>query len=89
MRHPEITELVRRDRRFAYEAYEFIFEALSHTQKCFGRVPAEDEPPGQEHHVAGRESLEGAVDLARDQFGFLAKTVLHQWGVRRRTISAK
>jgi uncharacterized repeat protein (TIGR04138 family) len=83
MRHPEITELVRRDRRYAYEAYEFIFEALSHTQKCFGRAPAADEPPGQEHHVAGREILEGAVDLARAEFGFLAKTVFHQWGLRR------
>jgi uncharacterized repeat protein (TIGR04138 family) len=82
MRHPEITELVRRDRRYAYEAYEFIFEALGHTQKLVGKVPAADEAPGMEHHVAGREILEGAVDLAREQFGFLAKTVFHQWGVR-------
>ena len=25
MRHPEITEIVRRDGRYAYEAYEFMF----------------------------------------------------------------
>ena len=83
MRHPEITEICRRDRRYAYEAYEFIFDALAHTQKSVGRAPADDETPGQHHHVSGREIIEGAVDLARQEFGFLARTVFHQWGIRR------
>jgi uncharacterized repeat protein (TIGR04138 family) len=83
MKHPEIAEIVRRDRRFAYEAYEFVFEALGHTQKRVGRTPDEDEPPGEEHHVSGKEILEGAVDLARQEFGFMARTVFHQWGIRR------
>lgn len=83
MRHPEIAELVRRDRRYAYEAYEFVFEALGHTQKMVGRVPLAQESPGDDHHVSGKEILEGAVDLAREQFGFLARTVFHQWGLRR------
>jgi uncharacterized repeat protein (TIGR04138 family) len=83
MRHPEIAEIVRRDRRYAYEAYEFIFEALGHTQKMVGRVPATGEVPGHEHHVSGKEILQGAVDLARQEFGFLARTVFNQWGLRR------
>jgi uncharacterized repeat protein (TIGR04138 family) len=83
MRHQEIVEIVRRDHRFPYEAYEFVFEALSHTQKMVGRVPLGGEPPSNEHHVSGKEILEGAVDLARDEFGFLARTVFHQWGIRR------
>ena len=83
MRHPDIAEVVRRDRRYAYEAYEFVFEALGHTQKMVGRVPPGGEAPGEEHHVSGKEILEGAVDLAREEFGFLARTVFHQWGVRR------
>jgi uncharacterized repeat protein (TIGR04138 family) len=83
MKHPEIAEIVRRDRRFAYEAYEFVFEALGHTQKMVGRAPEDDEVPGHEHHVSGKEILEGAVDLARQEFGFMAKTVFHQWGIRR------
>jgi uncharacterized repeat protein (TIGR04138 family) len=82
MRHPEITEIVRRDRRYAYEAYEFVFEALGHTQKRVGRVPTGGEPLGNEHHVSGREILEGAVDLAREEFGFMARTVFEQWGIR-------
>jgi uncharacterized repeat protein (TIGR04138 family) len=83
MRHPDIAEIVRRDRRFAYEAYEFVFEALGHTQKMVGRVPDADERPGHEHHVSGKEILEGAVELARQEFGFMARTVFHQWGIRR------
>jgi uncharacterized repeat protein (TIGR04138 family) len=83
MRFSEITEIVQRDRRYAYEAYEFVFEALSHTQQMVGRVPVGGEAAGEEHHVSGKEILEGAGDLAREEFGFLARTVFHQWGVRR------
>jgi uncharacterized repeat protein (TIGR04138 family) len=83
MRHPEIVEIVRRDRRYAYEAYEFVFEALSHTQRMVGRVPLGGEAPTEEHHVSGKEILEGAVDLAREEYGFLARTVFQQWGIRR------
>jgi uncharacterized repeat protein (TIGR04138 family) len=83
MRHPDIAEIVRRDRRYAYEAYEFVFEALGHTQKMVGKAPSKGENPGEEHHVSGPEILRGAVDLARQEFGLLARTVFHQWGVRQ------
>ncbi|HVK09871.1 MAG TPA: Minf_1886 family protein [Gemmataceae bacterium] len=83
MRHPDIAEICRRDKRYAYEAYEFIFEALGHTQKMVGKAPATGQEPGQENHVSGPEIVRGAVDLARQEFGLLAKTVFHQWGLRR------
>src|SRR5919198_3781916 len=83
MRPPKIVDIVRRDRRYAYEAYEFVFEALSHTQRMVGRVPLGGETPTEEHHVSGKEILEGAVDLAREEYGFLARTVFQQWGIRR------
>jgi uncharacterized repeat protein (TIGR04138 family) len=83
MRYPEISEIVRRDGRFAYEAYEFVFEALNHTQHMVGRVPIGGEKAGLEHHVSPKEILEGAVDLAREEFGFLARTVFRQWGIHR------
>lgn len=83
MRHPQIAEIVRRDRRYAYEAYEFVFDALTHTQKLVGRVPAGGEAPGEEHHVSGKEILDGAVSFARFEFGLMARAVFHQWGVRR------
>jgi uncharacterized repeat protein (TIGR04138 family) len=80
-----LAEVVRRDPRYAYEAYEFVFAALSHTQKMLGRQPrlelgAEAEP---HNHVSGRELLEGVRDLALREFGLMARTVFHLWGIDR------
>ena len=60
MRHPEIAEIVRRDRRYAYEAYEFIFDALGHTQQLVGRKPREGEPVGRLMYLA-----DGIVKIER------------------------
>jgi len=35
----KLAEVVRKDPRYAYEAYEFIFQALHHTQQMLGRLP--------------------------------------------------
>jgi uncharacterized repeat protein (TIGR04138 family) len=82
MHHAGLTEVVRRDPRYAYEAYEFVFEALGHTQRMLGRVPrpgaTEPEP---HHHVSGQELLQGIRDLALRQFGLMARTVFHLWGI--------
>ena len=39
--HPGLAEVVRQDPRYAYEAYEFLFHALNHTQKLLGREPVQ------------------------------------------------
>src|SRR5262249_9039765 len=85
MQHPQIAELCRRDTRYPYEAYEFLYEALGHTQKMFGRTAplAPGEEPGESHHVRGQELLQGIRDLALREFGFLARTVFHMWGVEK------
>ena len=36
MHHAGLAEVVRRDPRYAYEAYEFVFAALGHAQKMLG-----------------------------------------------------
>jgi uncharacterized repeat protein (TIGR04138 family) len=85
MHHPGLAEVVRRDPRYAYEAYEFVFEALAHTQKLLNRMPPEG-PGGEtagQHHVSGRELLDGVKDLARREFGLMARTVFKLWGVNR------
>jgi uncharacterized repeat protein (TIGR04138 family) len=85
MHHPKLAELVRRDPRYAYEAYEFVFAALAHTQKMLGRAVPEEGAiePGPDHHVSGRELLQGVRDLALREFGFMARTVFHLWGIDR------
>jgi uncharacterized repeat protein (TIGR04138 family) len=76
-------EVVRRDHRYAYEAYAFLFAALAHTQKSLGRVPPEEETtdPGPQYHLTGRELLEGIRDLALKEFGLMARVVFRRWGI--------
>jgi uncharacterized repeat protein (TIGR04138 family) len=79
---PRIAEIVRRDPRYAYEAYEFVFAALAHTQKSLGRVPREEgEEAEAAHHVSGPELLHGIRDFALSEFGLMARTVFRRWGV--------
>jgi uncharacterized repeat protein (TIGR04138 family) len=85
MHHAGLAEVVQRDPRYAYEAYEFVFDALNHAQKLLGRQKrgeAEGDP-GPEHHVTGSELLEGIRDLALREFGLMARTVFHMWGIDR------
>jgi uncharacterized repeat protein (TIGR04138 family) len=83
--HPKLADIVRRDPRYPYEAYEFIFAALAYTQKALGREPRDE--PGEEaeaaHHVSGQELLAGVRDFARSEFGLMARIVFHRWGIDR------
>jgi uncharacterized repeat protein (TIGR04138 family) len=79
MQHPKLEDLVRRDPRYAYEAYEFVFGALAHAQKMLGRESSGEED--DEVHVSGPELLAGVRDLALREFGLLARTVFRLWGV--------
>jgi uncharacterized repeat protein (TIGR04138 family) len=86
MHHSGLAEVVRKDPRYTYEAYEFVFAALHHTQKILGRLPHEsggETPIAPQHHVSGKELLQGIRDLARSEFGLMAPTVFRLWGIRR------
>lgn len=77
---PKILQLVRDDPRYAYEAYEFVCEAVSHTQDRLGRSGEAD--ADDDRHVSGGELLRGACDLAVREFGLMAPVVFRRWGVR-------
>jgi uncharacterized repeat protein (TIGR04138 family) len=82
MNHPGLAEVARRDPRYAYEAYEFLFEGLAHTQRGLGRAaePTRVEE-SSENHVSGPELCAGLVDLARQEFGRMARVVFRMWGI--------
>ena len=81
---PKLAEVVQRDPRYAYEAYEFIDRALQQTLKMLGRERLPGAVPGDPRlHVTGRELLEGVRTLALAEFGLLARTVFAQWGIGR------
>jgi uncharacterized repeat protein (TIGR04138 family) len=86
--NPELAEIAKRDPRYSYEAYEFLFQALHYTQKRLGRTPPAGADPtalaGEpRHHVSGPELLEGVRALALQEFGFMARTVFRLWGIRK------
>ncbi len=68
-----ILEIVRKDGRYSAQAYYFIFDALDYTIQHLRKV----------RHVTGTELLEGIRHYATEHFGFLAKTVLEEWGLTR------
>src|SRR5262245_46584825 len=76
-----LDEVVRADPRYPYEAYEFIFNALTHTQAMLCRLPGESDDEEATHHVSGPELLDGVRDLALREFGLMARTVFRMWGI--------
>ncbi|MFA5060615.1 MAG: Minf_1886 family protein [Candidatus Omnitrophota bacterium] len=65
-------QLCASDTRYRRDAYDFILEALSFTQKKFRRVK----------HVSGKELLEGAKELLISRFGPMTLSVLEYWGIK-------
>lgn len=59
------------DFRYKRDAYEFVMEALSYTQKKFNRPK----------HVTGKELLEGIKDLLIHKYGPMTLSVLDYWKV--------
>ncbi len=81
--HLKLADLARVDGRYAYEAYEFIFLALEHTHKLLGHQERTDEQENRATHVTGQQLLQGARDLALQEFGMMARTVFRQWGINQ------
>jgi uncharacterized repeat protein (TIGR04138 family) len=90
--HP-IAKLLKEDRRYSFDAYVFVFEALRYAQEELGlgaEVGSEtedDEPETRERrtsaprHLTGQELCEAIRRYALEQYGYMAKCVLNQWGV--------
>lgn len=66
--------------RFHPRAYRFLFDALRRTQLSLGRSQAHG-PDDERAHISGHELLEGVRELALEQFGLMARTVFHCWGI--------
>ena len=81
----KLLAVVREDPRYAYEAYEFVFQALEFTQKQLGReLPDETTDPTEPHnHVSCRQLLEGIRDFGIREFGLMAPVVFRMWGIHR------
>lgn len=72
-----IEAIVKRDPRFHPAAYIFLKEALDFTLK---KIMESNQ--GRARHVSGAELLHGFRDLAVQQFGPMASTLMSEWGLR-------
>lgn len=78
----EIVNLIcKEDARYDRKAYGFIREGLDYAVKELKKKDAERSR--QSLHVSGAELLMGIRAYAIDQYGPLALTVLHSWGIKR------
>jgi uncharacterized repeat protein (TIGR04138 family) len=81
-RRHKIAELLVKDSRYEWEAYQFIEEALQYTQQSLGRTVTPGEEPTDAQHLTARELCNGLRDLAAERWGPLAGAVLREMRVR-------
>lgn len=66
--------VLERDRRYARPAYLFVQRALHYYREKHGSGAGSP-------HLKGQELLFGVRELALEEFGPMARTVLNDWGV--------
>ncbi len=94
-RAERFAQLLRDDPRFPPAAYRFVTEALEYAQSNLGMgqakptepTPFDEEAEGEERpkvgdrHLTGQELCEAIRHYAMEQFGYMAKCVLNNWGI--------
>jgi uncharacterized repeat protein (TIGR04138 family) len=74
----EVVKAIRaQDRRYEEDGYFFVRNALDFTAKTLGKPST-----GANRHITGGELLEGIRAFAIQEFGPMALTVFHTWGIR-------
>lgn len=72
-----VEAILKRDKRYDPLAYLFLKDALDFTLKR-----ATEANGGEPRHVSGSELCEGFRDLALQEFGPMASTLMAEWGLR-------
>ena len=72
-------QAVRRDGRYAPEAFEFLHRGLEAATK----LKYDKTPPRGPQHVTGQELCLALRNVARQRWGGLARMVLESWNIRR------
>lgn len=83
--------LLKEDTRYPLEAYQFVRDALSFAQDDLDMGTESSSNPSSlsleevqqrpERHLTGQELCEAIRLYAINQYGYLSKTVLNQWGL--------
>lgn len=73
-----VERIVQSDPRYHRDAYQFLRDALDHTQNLVNKQ-AKTKP----RHVSGQELLEGIRQFALELFGPMTLSVFNEWGIYR------
>ena len=76
--HP-IFQLLQTDLRYQLNAYQFVRDSLAYAQEV---LPDEESEEENEPHLTGQQLCEAIRLFAIDQFGYMSKTVLNNWGIQ-------
>jgi len=76
----ELARIIAKDPRFDREAYIFVRRALDYCHKSILKSFRKSEA-GIENHVTVAQLLDGIRLFALEEYGPMALTVLHSWGV--------
>ena len=82
---PPLVKLLAEDRRYQYEAYKFVRDGLCYAQEVLGF--GDEEEVEQEggtrklRHVSGQDLCHALRLFAVEQYGYMAKLVLSNWGI--------
>ena len=80
--HP-IFVLLQTDLRYQLQAYQFVRDSLAYAQEVLPNDKSESKSETEkEPHLTGQELCEAIRLFAIDQFGYMSKTVLNNWGIK-------
>jgi len=74
----QVEEIIEKDPRFPWEAYDFVKNAVTFTTVRLGRHKNKK----SERHVGGGELLSGMAEYALEQFGPMAANVMENWNLK-------
>lgn len=77
-RQEAFQRILKREDRYARQAFAFVQEAVSHATREMKR-----EAEGEIRHITGQELLNCMRELALRQYGPLTNEVLADWGIRQ------
>lgn len=73
-----VQAVISRDTRYDVGAYYFLKDALDFTVKR----AMEESQQGEHRHVSASELIHGFRDLALEEFGPMAATLMSEWGIK-------
>ncbi len=77
-------KLLKDDPRYKIEAYQFIRESLQYAHEHMDVIAPQDSDDSEAaRHVTGQQLCEACRRYAIEQYGYLSKMVLANWGLHK------